>query len=116
MNTKDLRNRLDVIQRRMVRFVEDMDCMGHVDSRDLRKLSWLSVPDRVRFFKLTSVFKIKKGTAPGYLSEHFVPTSSRHSHDTRQSMFGFHLSKELSLSPNPLHLLPLLIGIGFQAL
>ena len=83
----------------MVRFVEDMDCMGHVDSRDLRKLSWLSVPDRVRFFKLTSVFKIKKGTAPGYLSEHFVPTSSRHSHDTRQSMFGFHLSKELSLSP-----------------
>ena len=43
--TKELRNRLDVIQRRLVRFVFSMDRMGHVDLRDLGRLSWLSVPD-----------------------------------------------------------------------
>ena len=97
--TKDLRNRLDVIQRRMVRFVLDMDCMGHVDSKDLGRLSWLSVPDRVRFFRLTTIFKIHRGIAPGNLSEHFVPTSSNHGHNTRQSTFGFCISRELSMSP-----------------
>ena len=66
--TKELRNRLDVIQRRLVRFVFSMDRMGHVDLRDLGRLSWLSVPDRVRFFKLSRAFRIRAGTAPAYLS------------------------------------------------
>ena len=96
--TKELRNRLDVIQRRMVRFIYSMDRMDHVDSRDLGRLSWLSIPDRVRFFKLTMAFKIRIGTAPGYLSSNFVPLNTSHAHNTRRSSFNYRVSREMANS------------------
>lgn len=97
--TKELRNRLDVIQRRLVRFVFSMDRMGHVDLRDLGRLSWLSVPDRVRFFKLSMAFRIRAGTAPAYLSSGFVPLNASHEHNTRRSSSNYRVSREMANSP-----------------
>ena len=54
----NLKHRLDALQRKMVRFVYSYDHLKHVDNHDLTSLKWLSVPDRVRFFKLTHLFKI----------------------------------------------------------
>ena len=57
--TRQLKDRLDVIQRRMVRFINGFHHMHHVDSSDLKQLLWLNVEDRVRYFKLVHVFRIR---------------------------------------------------------
>ena len=98
--TADLRRKLDVIQRRMVRFVLSRDRLSHVDSTDLKYLSWLSIPDRVKFFKLSQVFKIRIGMAPNYLSSGFLPLSNSHGHDTRRKLFNYRISKQLADSPS----------------
>ena len=66
-----LKSRLDVIQKKMVQFVQGMDIRDHVGAMDLRHLSWLSIPDRVSFFKLIHLFKIRHGLAPRYLMINF---------------------------------------------
>ena len=48
--TVALKERLNVIQRKMVRFIHGLDNRAHVDTKNLRDLSWLSIADRVRFF------------------------------------------------------------------
>ena len=82
----------------MVKFVFSKDMFYHVTPADLASLSWLSVQDRVRFFKLNLVFKIRIGKAPGYLSPNFVPFC--HSHNTRRSPFDYLVSKEQANSPH----------------
>ena len=83
--TKQLKGKLDVIQRRMVRYIYSMHHMSHVDNGNLRDLSWLSMTDRVRYFKLCHVFRIKAGTAPEYMGQNFKPSSAVHGHHTRGS-------------------------------
>ena len=92
--SKQLRDRLDVIQRRMVRFINGFHHMHHVDSSDLQRLSWLNVPDRVRFFKVVHVFRIRSGVAPGYLSTNFVPIANHHSHRTRGSVHDYAITSD----------------------
>ena len=95
-----LKERLNVIQRKMVRFVNGMDYRGHVDNRNLRDLSWLNIPDRVKFFKMSHLFRIWYKLAPTYLLPNFKSVSDAHTHNTRGSSHNFHLSRQLSLSPN----------------
>ena len=94
-----LRDRLDVLQRRMVKFIMSKDRLYHVSSQDLRDLSWLSVYNRVRFFKLNQVFRIHMGTAPWYLSSNFRLISQSHGHNTRRSSHDYFVSRELANSP-----------------
>ena len=94
-----LKERLSVIQRKMIRFINSMDNRAHVDGKDLRNLSWLSFPDRVRFFRMTHLFRIRHKLAPGYLLNNFKAISDAHSHNTRGSNFNYVLSRELSLAP-----------------
>ena len=95
---KALKAKLDVIQRRMVRFIYSRHAMDHVGTRDLKLLSWLTIPDRVRYFKMVHVFRIRAGLAPNYLSEHFRPVSAVHSYGTRSQSYDFHISKEISMA------------------
>ena len=97
---KQLRDKLDVIQRRMVRFVFSMGPMDHVDTRELKRLSWLNITDRVRYFSLIHVFKIRSGLAPDYLGEHFKPLSAAHSYNTRGHLHNYFVSKEISNAPS----------------
>ena len=96
--TAALKGKLDVVQRRMVRFINSFDSRHHVDSRDMKALSWLLVPDRVKYFKLLHVFKIARKQAPRYLLKRFVPISGVHSYETRSRCYDFLVSKELSRS------------------
>ena len=91
-----LRGKLDVLQRRMVRFVFSLAPRSHVGTEKLRELCWLSVKDTVRFFKLQHVFKIRFGLAPDYLTTGFQPITSSHSHLTRGSGFNFRVSRDLA--------------------
>ena len=104
--TGRLRDRLDVLQRRMVRYIFGYGPRQHVGSDDVKALSWLLVKDRVRYFKLVHVFKVVHGRAPSYLMGLFVPITGTHSHDTRSSSYNFHVSKALSHLPqlaSPIH-------------
>ena len=96
--TQCLRNRLDVLQRRMVRFIHSKESRSHIGSSDLKHLAWLSIPDRVQFFKLIQLKKIRLGKAPPYLSHSFFPITQRHTHNTRGSSTDFFVSKDLNRS------------------
>ena len=93
-----LKKRLDVVQRKMVRFIYSMDLRQHVGLPDLRKLSWLSIPDRVTYFKLSHIFRIRNGLAPKYLMVNFKSISDAHSYNTRGSEYNYCISKDLARS------------------
>ena len=84
-----LKDKLDVLQRKMVRYVLNLDPRAHVGGQHLRGLHWLSINDRVRFFKLIHVFKVFRGLAPSYVSKDFKPVSLVHNYRTRHSVSDF---------------------------
>ena len=88
-----------MIQRRMIRFIEGLDVRSHVDGNDLFSLSWLSVPDRVAYFQVLHLFKIRHDLAPPYLRVNFVQLDGLHTYCTRGSSFNYHVSRNLSLAP-----------------
>ena len=98
--TVSLKNRLDVLQRKMIRFVYGFDFRAHVGNKELAQLSWLSIPDRITFFRVTHIFKVKQKIAPGYLMSGFTPVSQVHSHNTRGSGGNFSLTRDIANSRN----------------
>ena len=87
--TAKLKERFDAMQRKMVRFIFGMGPRSHVDQRHFKQLGWLTVNDRVRYFRLVHVFRISKGTAPEYLSRNFTNVNKVHHHNTRGSVSDF---------------------------
>ena len=83
----------------MVRFIFGLDNRAHVDVKNLRELNWLSIPDRVKFFRMAHLFRIRHKLAPSYLLPNFKQISSAHSYNTRGSTNNFHISRDLSLFP-----------------
>ena len=94
--TKQLKEKLNVIQRRMVRFIHGFHHMHHVDNADFKQLTWLNVPDRVKFFKLVHVFRIRTGLAPGYLAKNFLPLANHHTHQTRGSVHDYAITANVA--------------------
>ena len=94
-----LRSRLDVLQRKMARFVFSLENRAHIGTAELRSLSWLTFPDRVNYFKLIQLFKIRSGSAPHYLNADFKLVSESHAHVTRGSRFNYQVPKSLAQAP-----------------
>ena len=90
-----LKLQIDVIQRRMVRFVFSYGPRFHVDLTHLKQLSWMSISDRVGYFKRMHVFKMRQGLAPSYLTERFTRIEHAHSYGTRGSGRNFSVSEEI---------------------
>ena len=55
--------------------------------------------DRVMYFRMIHLFRIRHDLAPGYLKSNFTLLNQSHSYSTRGSGHNFHLSKEISRSP-----------------
>ena len=55
--------------------------------------------DRVKFFKLVHIFKIRHNLAPRYLMSNVTSVSHTHSYSTRGSDLNFHLSRSLASAP-----------------
>ena len=87
-----LKGRLDVLQRKMARFVLGLGPRAHIGTGALRELGWLTVVDRVRYFTLLHVFRVSKGSGPSYLKKGFTYVRDVHSHETRASALGYHIS------------------------
>ena len=77
-----LRAKLYVLQRKMARFVLGVGPRTHISQGTLRELGWLKIRDRVRYFALLHVFRVKNG---------LVPLKDVHDHKTRGSCTDFHI-------------------------
>ena len=98
--SKALKSRLDVLQRKMVRFTMGFSNRQHVGLPEFRSLSWLTIPDRIKYFKLIHLFKIKRGSAPRYMRSNFTSLSDVHMHNTRGSTSNFHMPVSMSRAPS----------------
>ena len=84
----------------MFRIIFGLDSRSHVDFKNLRELNWLNIPDRVSYFKLLHIFRIRYKIAPAYLLPNFTAISEAHGYNTRCSIHNFQVSRDLSLAPN----------------
>ena len=81
--SKVLKNRLQVTQNKIIRFVFNMDSRAHVGSEVFKSLGWVLVSKRVDQIILSNVFKVKSGQCQDYMVELFILASSIHSYGTR---------------------------------
>ena len=91
--TAECKRKLDILQRKMIRFIFNLDFRSHIDSVHLKTLGWLSVLDRVRYFKLLHVFRVFSKTAPDYMMENFKRVDDVHKYGTRGSNTNFFVPK-----------------------
>ena len=82
------KNKLQVTQNKLIRFVLNLDHRSHIDRQHFASLNWLPVSKRVDLITLSHVYKIKNGQSPDYMLEHFVTQDSVHSYGTRSSQHG----------------------------
>ena len=68
---KGLKDKLQVTQNKMIRFIFNLDNRAHIGNKEIVKAGFLNVIDRVKQLKLGHVFKIKSKTSPYYLSTNF---------------------------------------------
>ena len=97
-----LRQRLDTVQRKMVRFVNGWRPRSHVGTTEINNVGWLYFPERVKFFKLCHLYKVKQELAPSYLSQDFVRTRDVHLHLTRGSDLNYAANSH-KFPPNTFH-------------
>ena len=95
-----LQKKLEVLQRKMVRFVSGMNFRQHVALSELYRLKWLSIPDRMSYFKILHLFKVRNNLAPNYLKVNFRPISEAHSYNTRGGECNYHVSKDVAKCPS----------------
>ena len=89
-----IKGKLDIVQRKMARFVVGVGPRAHIGLGTLKELGWLTILDRVRYFALLHVFRVRKGCGPPYLRKGFVLVSEAHGHNTRASGNGYHISRD----------------------
>ena len=66
-----LKNKLQITQNKMARFILDLDSRSHIGHEELEKIGILNVPKRVSQMKLGHAYKINNNTCPEYLKTNF---------------------------------------------
>ena len=74
--SKLLKDRLQVTQKKIIRFVLKIDPRSHVGANEFKSIGWLPVSRRVAQIILNHVFKIKSGQSAQYMVENFIHASS----------------------------------------
>ena len=115
--SKLLKNRLQVTQNKIVRFVLKLDPRSHVGNEEFKSLGWLPMHRRVDQIILNHVFKINTGKSADYMHEHFIPASSIHSYGTRFRENGcFVIPKVKVLVISPLLTMHVTFGITYRTI
>ena len=92
--TKGLKQKLQIMQNKIVRYILDLDNRAHIGCNELEKVNMLYVEDRVKQMKLNHVFKIWNGYGPEYMREKFSKLSDTESRTcTRASSNNFFLPR-----------------------
>ena len=70
--TKTFKNKLQVTQNKVVRFILDLEQRASVNNHVLERAKMLCVSDRVKQLRLNHVYHIVHGTAPQYMFYNFI--------------------------------------------
>jgi len=89
---KGLKDKLQVAQNKMIRFILNLGGQAHIGQRELGKAGFLNVPKRVTQLKLGHVFKINNKSCPLYLTHHFRKLNEDEGRTaTRAKSHNFHV-------------------------
>ena len=83
--SKHLKQKLQVCQNKMVRFILNLGPRHSINCDILDSLNMLNVEARVKQLRLNHVYNIVQGLAPNYLQENFTLVSSTSRYATRSS-------------------------------
>ncbi len=72
---KGLKQKSQVMQNKMIRFILKLDTRSHIGCNELEKVNMLNVTNRVKQIKLNHVYRIWKRTSPEYMTENFARIS-----------------------------------------
>jgi len=87
-------NKLQTTQKKLIRFVLDLEGRAYISKEHFELLNWLQVNSRGDHLTLCHVFKMKNGLFPQYMREHFIPQDGVHTHNIRLNSKGaFVISK-----------------------
>ena len=89
--SKQLKNRLQVVQNKVVRFIHGYDSRTSLKVKDFSSIGWLNVQNRVKQLRLNHVHKIVNKKCPSYMNNNFSLVSDIHSHNSRNSKGNFYL-------------------------
>ena len=66
-----LKDKLQVAQNKIIRFILNIDNRAHIGKKELSKAGFLDVENRVKQLKLGHAVKIRNKTSPYYLQTYF---------------------------------------------
>ena len=99
--SKTLKNKLQVMQNKMIRFILGLDFRSHIGILEQEKVNMLPVASRVKQLKLNHVLNIKNYQSPEYLKENFHRISDTELRQcTRASRLNFFLPRVQNQATN----------------
>ena len=93
--TKFWKDKLQVTQNKLIRFVLNLEHSCHIDQHHFISLGWLPASRRVELISLCHVFKINNSQSPDYMGHLFVKQDSVHAYQTRSSQNGSCVPKKV---------------------
>lgn len=98
--TVKIKNKMQVMQNNMIRFILCKPSRYHVTFNDFKKVDFLPVKLRVEQLKLNHMFNIINGIAPKYLGSQIVMVHTQHTHETRASVRSCKVPSAKSVARN----------------
>ena len=89
--TKQLKQRLQAAQNKVIRFIHGYDFRTSLTVNDFKSIGWLNVENRVKQLRLNHVHKIYNKKCPSYMYDNFQLVSDIHSHNSRYSKSNFYV-------------------------
>ncbi len=89
--TQKAKNKLQIIQNKITRFVLDLGPRTHITTGHMAALNTLKIPERAKQLRLNTTHKIYYNQAPTYLQTNFNKARDRAQH-TRGSHLNFVVS------------------------
>ena len=93
-----LKNKLQIIQNKMVRFIIDLGPSQHIGQSELLSIGMFNTEDRVKQLSLNIVRNIFNDKCPQYLKAFFEKVSDVHCYNTRASSHNFYVPKVNTIS------------------
>jgi hypothetical protein len=90
---KGLRDKLQVCQNKIVRFIYSMGPRESINQHRLSDMYLLNVENRNKQLRLNHVFEIVQDKCPSYMKENFVFVKETHSYSTRANTYNFRVPK-----------------------
>lgn len=88
---KTLQNKLQIMQNKIIRFINGLDFRQRIDYIEFKKVGFLNVCNRVRQMRLNHAHKIYYNKCPHYMKSNFVKSRDIVSYNTRHNEFNFYV-------------------------